>query len=65
MYSDDPIRDHEERERKTEEWLDSLPVCCECNQPIQDEEFYEIDGEYICPTCMEENHKRRTEDYIA
>ena len=64
MYSNDPIRDHEEREREAQNWLDSLPVCSECNQPIQDEECYEIDGELVCPSCLEENHRKRTEHYI-
>lgn len=64
MYSDDPIRDFEERERRRQRWLDSLPVCSECGYPIQDEECFEINGELICPSCMEENHKKRTDDYV-
>lgn len=64
MYSDDPIRDLEERERRRQKWLDSLPVCCECNQPIQDDECYEFDGELICPECLVENHRKHTDNYI-
>jgi formylmethanofuran dehydrogenase subunit E len=64
MYSGDPIRDHEEREREAQAWLDSLPVCCECGEPIQDDECYEFDGELICPDCLKENHRKHTENYI-
>lgn len=65
MYSNDPIRDHEERERKLEEWLDSLPVCSECHHPIQDEHCFEIDGELVCAECLAENHRKRTDRYIG
>lgn len=64
MYSDDPIRDFERRERRRQAWLDTLPVCAECNRPIQDEECFEINGELICPECLEVNHKKRTDDYV-
>lgn len=49
--------DHEEQE-----WLDSLPVCDECGEPIQTEECYEINGEVICPECLRNNHRKRVED---
>lgn len=64
MYSGDPIRDHEEREDKAERWLSTLPICSECGEPIQDEECFVFGEDLICPTCMQENHLRRTESFI-
>ena len=54
----------ERHEREQERWLVRLPVCCECENHIQDETFYEINGEYVCADCLETNHRRWTDDYI-
>lgn len=49
-----------EQQRK----LDKLPVCVECDEHIQDDEYYEINGEPVCWGCLIENHRKWTEDYI-
>ena len=54
-----------EHNRQQEEALKKLPECYECGEPIQTEECYEINGELICPGCLEENHRKRTEDYVS
>lgn len=41
-----------------------LPRCCECDEAIQDEYCFEINGELVCPACMEENHKKNTTGFI-
>lgn len=51
-------------EREREKELERLPVCCECDEPIQDEVCFEFDGELICLECLKENHKKHTDDYI-
>ena len=51
------------QEAERERWLAKLPVCSECGEPIQDEFCYEINGEYICDSCMEE-HRRSVEMLI-
>ncbi len=50
------------REREAERWLTKRPICDDCEKPVQDETFYLINGECICPSCME-NYKKWTEDY--
>lgn len=52
-------RYEEERDRE----LRKLPVCSECDEYIQDEYCYEINGELICPDCIERNHRKFTKDY--
>jgi formylmethanofuran dehydrogenase subunit E len=37
-----------ERERQ----LAKLPHCADCDEPIQDETAYYINGEWICEDCM-------------
>lgn len=61
-YTDDPIRDFEYYDAKREESLNNLPVCYECEEPIQDDACYEFDGEYVCENCLEQNHRRWTEN---
>lgn len=64
FYSDDPHRDFDRYEAARERRLKLLPVCSECGEPIQSETYYEFDdGKCICPECLEENHRRFTEDY--
>lgn len=52
MYTDDPVRDFERRERETQAWLDRLPKCDHCHEPIQDDEYYEIEGDTVCSDCL-------------
>lgn len=51
-------------EREMEKRLARLPLCSECDNPIQDEHCFEINGELICPDCMKTNHRKRVEDYV-
>ncbi len=44
----------EQHEAEQEKLLKMLPICCECGEAIQDEYCYEINGEYICESCMED-----------
>lgn len=40
---------HDTRQYKE---LSERPVCAECDEHIQDEEAYYINGEWICESCM-------------
>lgn len=64
-YTDDPARDFLRREARREREMAKLPVCWECDEPIQDEEFYLIGDVPVCPKCLERNYRRRTEDYAG
>ena len=61
-YTDDPVKDAMRRDRKYQEWLDRLPHCAHCHQPIQDDDYYEIEEANICCDCMfdycEEHYKK-------
>lgn len=60
--TDDPLTDFHRHDAEQQAQLDKLPECCECGYHIQSEHCYEVNGEYICPDCMEDNHKKYTED---
>ena len=54
----------EVHERDQERRLAELPVCADCGNPIQDDHFYLINDEAICPNCLEAGYRKETENYI-
>lgn len=64
MYSDDPVRDYNRYDAEREDELEKLPVCDYCGERIQDDYYYEIGDEIICPDCLEHNFRKNTEDFI-
>lgn len=62
-YIPDYIDLHREHEARQQRELDKRPQCCECDEPIQADKCYEINGELICPQCLVDNHQKNTEDY--
>lgn len=55
--TDDPIADFNRHDREQARWLDSLPKCSICGDPIQQEMAFEKDGFWICNECYENNQK--------
>jgi formylmethanofuran dehydrogenase subunit E len=64
FYTDEPIADFHCYDAEQQSKLDKLPRCSECDEPIQSETCYEINGELICEGCLENNHKKWIEDFI-
>ena len=54
----DPLDDFNRLDREQAEWERTLPVCDICDHPIQDDHYYQIGGENICPDCLEYFKKR-------
>ena len=55
---------HAEFEAEQEERLDRYPKCDYCGEPILDEYFYDIDGTYFHESCLKEEFRKNTEDYM-
>lgn len=53
FYSDDPVADFDRHDREQAKRLAELPVCDYCNEPIQDDHYYLINGDNVCPECLE------------
>lgn len=53
-------------ERERERRLARLPVCegFRCGKRIQDEDYYDVDGEILCEECMKRKYRRKTEDLV-
>lgn len=62
--TDDPIADADRHDLEEQRWLEKLPKCAYCNEPIQDDKCYLINDELVCPECLEREHEKRTDDYV-
>ena len=60
-YSDDPVADFARHDREQAKWLKRLPVCERCGEPIQDDHFYLINGDNVCPDCLEDQFRKEIE----
>ena len=60
----DALADFDRWDAEQQAALNKLPKCSECDEPIQDDCYYEINGECVCPACLDNNHKHWVEDYI-
>lgn len=64
FWSDDPVRDAERYFAEQDRQLERLPVCSYCEEPIQDEHFYLINGDAYCESCLDNHFRKHIEDYI-
>ena len=64
MYTPDNYDLFKKHDADQQNQLYKLPRCGECDEPIQSETCYEINGELICEECLENNHKKWVEDFI-
>jgi formylmethanofuran dehydrogenase subunit E len=63
MYVPDNYDAFRRHDAETEEWLSKRPICEYCDEPIQDEFLYDIDGTLYCEECMKELFRRDSENY--
>ena len=61
--SGDPLEDFRRYDRQQEEALKKLPVCSKCHRRIQDDDYYDVDGEILCEDHMKQRYRRSVEDY--
>ena len=48
----------ERNEREMERKLASRPVCEDCGNPIQDEFYFEVEGDILCEECMHDRYRK-------
>lgn len=64
MWTDDPVADAERYFAEQDRQMERLPVCVDCDQPITDDFYYEINGECLCQNCLEAGYRKSIDDYI-
>lgn len=62
MYrTDEPLDDFNRYEEDRQRELDQLPVCSQCDEPIQSTFCWEIGNKVFCETCVEHFKKYTTD----
>lgn len=54
-WTDDPVKDAERYMEYLEEEAEQLPVCDLCGERIEEDHYYEFQGDIICPDCMDKH----------
>ena len=62
--TDDPVADFDRWDEEQQRQLEKLPKCAYCGEPIQDDIYFEINGEPVCEECLIEHHRKAVEDYV-
>jgi len=65
MSIPDPLDHFNAHEDEKQRWLDTLPVCEHCCEPIQDDDLFDIDGALFHIECAEYEFKKSTRNYIT
>lgn len=61
--TDDPGRDFDRMDAEYARYHARLSKCEKCKATIEDEDYYEIEGEILCEDCMKEKYRKKTHDY--
>lgn len=64
MYAKDPVDYFNEHDAEQQAWLDRLPKCSYCGEPIQGDCYYEINDEAICEECLNDNFRKWVDDFV-
>jgi formylmethanofuran dehydrogenase subunit E len=64
IYTDDPAADYDRYDAEQQAKLDKLPKCDYCDNPIQDDYCYEINGDVLCEECLNNHFRKWVEDYV-
>ena len=60
----DPLDDFDYLDRRRAEREAKLPQCEKCGRHIDDDTYFEVDGEILCEGCMHDLYARSTEDWL-
>ena len=64
MYrTNDPAADFRAWDREQSRMLERLPVCADCEEPIQSSHGYFIDDRWICPECLRDCYRKDIDFY--
>lgn len=58
------MKSFDQWDREIAKAVELLPRCCECDEAIQSEYCYEIDGQLFCEECVKDLFRVSTENYI-
>ena len=62
--TDDPLADYSRYCAEQQEWLDSLPLCECCGEPIQQEKAIHYNDQWCCEDCEDTFWQGIREDFL-
>lgn len=63
-FTDDPFRDADRYDRAQQAWLDRRPRCCRCEEPIQENIYYNVHGKIYCCDCQADAWEEIKMEYL-
>lgn len=63
-YIPDYADQYAAHEARQERELARYPKCDCCEEHITDDHFYDIDGFIVCESCLKDNYRRNTSNYV-
>lgn len=63
--TDNPVADFERHDRRQAAELDRLPKCGYCDETVQDDYYFEIEGEIICEGCLIKHFRKAVDEYVG
>lgn len=63
-YIPDLVDCFNEYDAKKQREFERLPKCEYCGETIADEFFFDLDGDIICESCLNDNFRKAVEDYV-
>lgn len=64
QITDNPLADFASWAAEQTAQLERLPVCADCGEPVQNDHYYLINDEVICPDCLESGYRKDIDEYI-
>ena len=59
----DPDDDFDRLDAKQAAYYARLPKCERCKATIEEEDYFDIDGEILCEDCLKEKYGKKCHDY--
>lgn len=63
-FTDDPVADYMSEDNENSKWLDRLPCCDCCGEPIQQEKAVYYNDQWFCKECEEEAWECIRKEYL-
>ena len=64
QITDNPLADFASWDAEQTAELERLPECTDCGERVQDDHYYLINDEVICPNCLESGYRKDIDEYI-
>lgn len=61
----DPLDDFDRQDRAQAAYEARLPVCDKCHKRINDDYYFDIEGEILHEDCMNDKYRRSVEDLCS